>query len=58
MRRAADEAKTEIATSSGSKHLITINWETLVDRFLKTKALDKGLERHYAMDFREKYLQY
>ena len=58
VRRAADEAKTEIVTSAGRKHLITINWETLVDRLLKTKALDKGLERYYAMDFREKYLQY
>ena len=55
---AAEEAKKEIVTSAGRKHLITINWETLVDRLLKTKALDKGLERYYDMDFREKYLQY
>jgi hypothetical protein len=56
--KAAEEAKKEIVTSAGRKHLITINWETLVDRLLKTKALDKGLERYYDMDFREKYLQY
>lgn len=58
VRRAAEEAKKEIVTSAGRKHLITINWETLVDKLVQTKALDKGLERYYDMDFREKYLQY
>ena len=58
VNKAAEEAKTSIVTQAGRKHLITINWETLVEKLLQTKALDEGLERYYAMTFSEKYLQY
>ena len=44
--KAAEEAKTSIVTQAGRKHLITINWETLVEKLLQTKSLDKGLERY------------
>ena len=53
---AAAKAKTSIVTPAGKKHLINKTWDTLVNQLIKTKALGKGLEHYYYVDFREKYL--
>jgi len=56
VRNAAAKAKTSIVTPAGKKHLINKTWDTLVNQLIQTKALGKGLEHYYDVDFREKYL--
>lgn len=57
IRKAAEEAKTSIVTPAGKKHLINKTWDKLVNQLIQTKALGKGLEHYYEVDFRDKYLK-